>query len=85
MFGRTRHRRTLSFATTEYGHVALDEVNGRYWHLNDSALVVCRCLTDGRGQEAAVRELVETYEIDEATARRDVEATSSQLRKVGLL
>lgn len=70
---------------TEYGHVMLDQVGGQYWHLNESALLISRCLQAGGSREDAAGTLVDTYGIDADRARRDVDLACEQLREVGLL
>lgn len=87
MFDRLKRRRAPrhSIVSTEYGNVLLDESQGRYWHLNDSALVVARTFIDGGRHEDAVGALVAEFGIDREVAERDVDATHGQLREVGVL
>ncbi|WP_206490910.1 lasso peptide biosynthesis PqqD family chaperone [Rhodococcus sp. KRD162] len=83
--GRSSRTRHLDTVATEYGHVVLDGAAGRYWHLNDSALIVSRCLREGGSREDAAAALVDTFAIDPALARCDVDAAYRQLEGVGLL
>lgn len=82
-FLRRRPRHTI--VDTEYGSVVLDEVRGRYWHLNDSALVVARAYLDGGGHEQAADALVTEFGIDREVADRDAGLTRRRLEEVGLL
>ena len=54
--------------------------------LNESSLLLCNKLM-GRafGVDDAVQVLTDEYEIDEATARRDVENWAQEMRRNGLL
>lgn len=75
----------LHRVSTEYGDVVLNEKTGAYWHLNESASRIVSVLESGGSTEDAVRDLVDAYNIDEVTARRDIEAVSDHLQKLGAL
>lgn len=85
LFRKTPRRHEYTTVPTEYGHVMLDESRGQYWHLNDSALTVTRCLRDGGSRDDAADALVASYGIERGVARRDVDAACETLQKVGLL
>lgn len=70
---------------TEYGEVVLNEKNGAYWHLNDTAARVLSVIEDGGSLEDAAAELVDTYGIEFDQARNDVEAIRSGLERMGAL
>ena len=55
-FLRRSKRPVLTSASTEYGHVVLDESRGQYWHLNDSALQILQSLRDGGSAGVALRD-----------------------------
>ncbi|GHI02106.1 hypothetical protein AQI88_18150 [Streptomyces cellostaticus] len=74
----------VSTAQTDYGTVLLDERAGAYWELNPTATLVVRTLLDGGEEADAAAALVREFDIDEAQARRDVEALVGQLRSSGL-
>jgi hypothetical protein len=82
---RPRVREGISRVGTEYGDVLLDEVNGRYWHVNRTAALVLDALDEGGDEELAVRRVTETFDTDLPTARRDVTALLDRLRKLGVL
>ena len=75
-FLRRSKRPVLTSASTEYGHVVLDESRGQYWHLNDSALQILQSLRDV---------LVSHYGISPESARHDVDVACKELEEVGLL
>jgi hypothetical protein len=58
---------------------------GRLFHLNGTAAEVWRSLRAGGRDEAVVRDLVRSREVDAATARRDLEAFRAALTEAGLL
>jgi hypothetical protein len=75
----------VAAADTDYGVTLLDEHSGRYWTLNPTAALVLRTLLDGRTPAQAAHELTEQYQVDAATADRDVEALVGELRAAGLV
>ncbi|MBY6687162.1 lasso peptide biosynthesis PqqD family chaperone [Rhodococcus sp. BP-149] len=81
---RTR-RPSVTAVPTEFGQVLLDRRKGRYFHLNGTATTIADSLRGGVGIEDTAREISRRYEIDDATARTDVETVDAQLREAGLL
>ena len=79
-FLRRSKRPVLTSASTEYGHVVLDESRGQYWHLNDSALQILQSLRDG-GDRKTTADLLVSPE----SARHDVDVACKELEEVGLL
>ena len=75
----------VSSADTEYGIMLLDEDSGQYWNLNPTAAQALRTLLSGSAPEQAARELAERYQVDAATADRDVRELLDDLRSAGLV
>ncbi|OFS26526.1 lasso peptide biosynthesis PqqD family chaperone [Brevibacterium sp. HMSC07C04] len=69
---------------TEYGQVLLNEADGAYLHLNATAALIKSRLDAGDDTDAIVRALVDEYDVDADTARRDVEAFCRALDEKGL-
>lgn len=65
--------------------VALDLRDQMYLGINGSGTVLWPLLVDGTDEDALVTSLVDTYDIDEATARPDVGAFLAMLRERDLL
>ena len=87
MFKFLRRNKRLAFtsASTEYGHVVLDESRGQYWHLNDSAIQILQALRDGSDRKATAEMLESHYGLSPELARHDVDVACRELEKVGLL
>jgi hypothetical protein len=77
-------REDISSATTEYGMVLLDEREGRYWQLSNTAAIVVEHVGDGRGVEQAIELITQRFDVDEPRVRADVEKLVSQLKQVGI-
>jgi hypothetical protein len=71
--------------STDDGAVLLDERRGRYFQLNGSGYVTLRVLLEGEDQDAAVRRLVEEYDVSTERATHDVRALLEQLASAGLV
>ena len=84
-FLRGSKRPVLTSASTEYGHVVLNESRGQYWHLNDSALQILQSLRDGGDRKTAADRLVSRYGLSPESARHDVDVACKELEEVGLL
>ncbi|WP_280266359.1 lasso peptide biosynthesis PqqD family chaperone [Nocardia wallacei] len=74
----------LSFVRTEYGGVILDMRQGSYWRLNPvGAEVVASLLPKSDADPVAA--VLGRFEVDEATAQRDVGELLGHLREIGLV
>jgi hypothetical protein len=78
-------RSGVSTADVEYGTALLDEDRGMYWNLNPTGALILRTLLDGGTVEQAVRALIDEYEIDRDSARRDVEDLVRELHSAELV
>lgn len=78
-------RTNVSVTEIEFGIVLLDEKSGEYWDLNPSGALVLRTLLDGGTTGHAVQQLTEMYDVDAASARRDVDDLIGGLRSAGLV
>jgi hypothetical protein len=56
-----------------------------YIEMNDTASFLWRQLQEGRTREELLEAIVETYEVDEATARRDVDSCLDLLISKGMI
>jgi hypothetical protein len=65
--------------------VLLDLSAKRYYRLNESAAVVFRALEAGEGRDGAIRQLLATFEVDEAEATSAVDALLGDLATRGLV
>ena len=65
--------------------VLLDLDGKRYYRLNESAAVIFKTLEDGGGRDDAVRQLLATFEVDEAEAAKAVDALLADLAARGLV
>lgn len=59
--------------------VLLNLDSKRYYRLNESAAVIYRALEEGLDREGAIRRLLETFDVDEATATSAVDDTLKDL------
>ncbi|WP_018635645.1 lasso peptide biosynthesis PqqD family chaperone [Parafrankia elaeagni] len=80
----TQLRENVVRTRTEYGAVLLDERTGRYFTLNPSADLAVGVLAQGGTAEQAAQAVTEAYDVDDATARADVELLLGSLRTAGL-
>lgn len=51
----------------------------------ETGAIVWRALAEGREPEDAIRQILDEYEIDEATARTDVEALIAKLKEADII
>jgi hypothetical protein len=80
-----RLRADVAVAETDYGMILLDERSGRYWQLNQAAAAVVSTLAAGDRPEQAVSQITAEFDVDEADARRDVDALLADLVTAGLV
>ena len=62
----------VSVTDTDYGAVALDERNGHYWELNETAAHVLFGLLAGRPVARVAEELASAYDVEPALAQGDI-------------
>ncbi len=62
--------------------LALNPVTGETFRLSSSALQLVRMLQQKADTDALLRHLLEEYNVDESTARRDLETFLSQLKQL---
>lgn len=74
----------LSFVRTEYGGVILDMQRGDYWRLNPVGAEVFASLVVDSGADP-VAAVLDHFDVDAATAQRDVKELLDHLRDVGLV
>ncbi len=53
--------------------------------LNESAVMLWRLIEKGADEEALVQKIIETYEVDEATAYNDVSMFITKLKGAGIV
>jgi hypothetical protein len=70
---------------TEYGAVLLNMDTGRYWTLNPTGALVVRVLLGGGSTAEAAEAVTGDYDVDAATASKDVDNLLTQLRAAGLI
>jgi hypothetical protein len=80
-----RLRKGLEWRTVEREIVALDTVDSRYLSVNRSGAVLWDALGAGATREALAKLLVERFDVEPATAVRDVDAFVDALARQGLL
>lgn len=80
-----RLRDNVSFTSTEYGGVLLDQKAGQYWQLNGVGALALRTMLDGGDTTAAATAVCEVYDTAEDNAVTDIGALLVDLRAVGLV
>lgn len=65
--------------------VVLDLLASRYLSINSAGTILLDELRQGRDEDQLTHSLIAAFEIDEATARRDVQAFLGDLDQLGLL
>ncbi|MEU8425046.1 lasso peptide biosynthesis PqqD family chaperone [Micromonospora sp. NPDC048835] len=75
----------VTIAETDSGAVLLDERAGRYWQLNDTGILVVRCLLAGGSVETAVALLRERFLHTDQEAATDVARLVTMLRQAELV
>ena len=64
---------------------AFDPSNGETFQLNPTGLRIVRLLQQGKNEDDALATLMEEFEVDENTARRDLESFLGSLTQLGWL
>ena len=64
---------------------AFDPTTGESFQLSTTGLEVVRALRQAPDREAALAKLIEEFEVDENTARRDLDQFLSSIEKIGWL
>jgi hypothetical protein len=67
------------------GHFVLDVRSGRFYRLTPSAIFLLRAWSEGAETSSFSRLLREEFEVDLATASRDVELMLNQFKGLGLI
>lgn len=80
-----RLKPTVELTEDETGAVLLDMRRGVYWHLNVVGVSVARALADESTVAGIARGIAEEFDVDTATAERDVRDLLVQLRRARLL
>jgi hypothetical protein len=80
-----RLRDGVSLAETEYGIALLDEHDGQYFKLNPTGTLVLRALLEGKTPAQAAAELSSLYDVDVASASRDVQELVGDLESAKLV
>ena len=62
--------------------IALDPATGETYRLTGPALQLLRLLREGADEDALLHFLLEDYDVDEATARRDLDAFLATLERM---
>lgn len=62
---------------------AFDPTSGETYQLNTTGLCIVRCLQRGMSEEAILAEMLQTYDVDEHTARRDLEGFWDEMEQLG--
>ncbi len=75
----------LHWLESDHEVVALDEVALVYLNANPSGTLLWQALAEGTTRDALVKRLVAEFEVDEPTARGDVERFLTELDARGLL
>ena len=81
---KPRKRADLNERTSEGETLILDRINGQIHHLNSTASYVWK-LCDGSPAKAIADKLVQAYQVDLATAERDVLVVLSEMKRMNLL
>lgn len=62
---------------------AFDPVSGETFQLNTTGLRIVLLLREGLGHEIALARMVEEFEVDDATARRDFDEFVGAVEQIG--
>jgi len=81
---KPKKRPDLNERTSEGETLILDRINGQIHHLNPTASYVWNCC-DGSSSKAIAEKLVHAFQIDLATAERDVIVLLSDMKRMNLL
>jgi hypothetical protein len=75
----------INWVETEGEVVALDAASVGYLGVNETGAVLWQALAVGTTREALVSLLLETFDVDEAVAKADVDAFLAELERLELL
>ena len=64
---------------------AFDPTTGESFQLSTTGLEIVRALRDAPDRDAALAKLIAEFEVDENTARRDIDQFLSSIEKIGWL
>jgi Coenzyme PQQ synthesis protein D (PqqD) len=81
---RPKKRPGLNERILEGEVLILDRINGRIHHLNPTASYVWK-QCDGSSAKAIAEKLVQAFQIDLATAERDVNKVLGEMKRMNLL
>ena len=81
---KPKKRPGLNERTAEGETLILDRINGQIHHLNPTASYVWK-QCDGSSAKAIAEKLVHAFQVDLATAERDVLVVLSEMKRVNLL
>ena len=81
---KTKKRPDLNERTSEGETLILDRINGQIHHLNSTASYVWK-QCDGSSAEVIAEKLVQAFQIDLATAERDVDVLLREMSIMNLL
>jgi PqqD family protein of HPr-rel-A system len=73
---------TLKNLQIDDGGIALNPVTGETFRLFGSAAELVRLLKEGADTDTLLQHLLQEYEIDEATARRDLDTFLARLERL---
>ena len=77
-------RRDLSERTFEGESLILDRINGQIHHLNSTASYVWR-QCDGSSAREIAEKLAQAFQVDRASAEKDVSALLNEMTRMNLL
>lgn len=78
-------RANLSTQNIDGELVVLDKDNGQIHHLNTVASFIWRQIEAGLGVESIIKELIVSFDVDEATAKTDLDNVIQQFTELKLL
>lgn len=78
-------RSGVFFAEVDYGAALLDEDTGQYWNLNPTGVLILETMLGGATADEAAQALAGEYDVEPATATRDVESLVKELSSAGLI
>ena len=81
---KPKKRQDLNERTSEGETLILDRVNGQIHHLNSTASYVWK-QCDGSTAKVIAEKLVEAFQIDSASAERDVLVVLTEMKRINLL
>lgn len=80
-----RHGLQRQFLKFYEGHFVLDARSGRFYRLTPSAIFLLKAWSEGAETRSFSRLLREQFDVDLATASRDVELMLNQFKGLGLI